>query len=217
MHAKVPVFNERVDALRFFPFPELKVIDAPLGFGFFNAITAAQHALIRDDLGKERRIETNPLTNYNIIVLNQSLKHNSSVSLINTNVTRSGHAYDANVTAALFDFNNKKNMWNVGGKVASSTLIGVENGKNVSGYSHSLYFGKISGRFNFNVGQDLTNDKFNSNDLGYFTFNNFVNHYSWVGYRWIKPTKWYNNIYLNFNAFYSRQLNPSAYRIAIFQ
>jgi len=67
-------------------------------------------------------METDPLTNYNIIVLDKTLKHNSSISLVNTNVMRSGHDYDANVTAALFDFNDKRNMWNIGGKIASSQL-----------------------------------------------------------------------------------------------
>ena len=184
-----------------------------LGFGVFNAITAAQHAVVADELGNEREIETNPLTNYSIIVLNQSLKQNSSVSFINTNVWRSGSDYDANVSAALFDFNDKSNTWNLGGQFSSSSLIGYLPGeKTQSGYSHNLYFGKTSGRFNFRVGQNLSNDKFNNNDLGYFTFNNFLDHTMWVGYRWIKPTKWYNSIFLNFNAQYNRRLTPADYK-----
>jgi hypothetical protein len=192
-------------------------LQSGLGIGIFNAVTAAQHALIEDDAKHQRTIETNPLTNFNIMVLNQSLKHNSSVSLVNTNVWRSGKDYDANVTAGLFDFFDKKNMWNVGGKVASSSKIGyLANGGTQTGYSHSIYFGKASGRFNFNIGEDLTNNKFNSNDLGYFTFNNTLDHNVWVGYRWTKPTNWYNNIYFNLNAFYSRQLTPGIYRSANF-
>lgn len=188
-----------------------------LGFGVFNAITAAQHAVIADDLGNEFKIETNPLTNYSIIVLNQSLKQNSSISFVNTNVWRSGSDYDANVAAALFDLNDKKNMWNIGGKFAGSSLIGYLPGdKTQNGYSHSLYFGKTSGRFNFRIAQELTNDKFNSNDLGYFNFNNYLDHNMWVGYRWIKPTKWYNSIYLNFNAQYNRRLKPADYKSANF-
>jgi hypothetical protein len=188
-----------------------------LGIGFFNAITEAQYAIVEDDLKNDRKIETSPLTNYNIIVLNQSLKNNSSVSFVNTNVLRSGADYDANVMAGLFDLNDKKNTWNVGGKVANSRLMNFLPGGDVlSGYSHNIYFGKISGRFNFNVGQNLTDDKFNSNDLGYFTFNNFLDHNAWMGYRWLKPTGWYNNIRINFNAYYSRQLSPSAYRSSNF-
>ncbi len=186
-----------------------------LGIGIFNAITAPQYAIVEDDAGKQREIETSPLTNYNIIVLNQSLKNNSSISFINTSVWRSGADYDANVMAGLFDFNDKKNMWNVGGKIANSRLINAgPGGKTISGYDHNIYFGKTSGRFNFSLTQELSNDKFNTNDLGYFTFNNFLDHSLWAGYRWIKPTSWYNNIYFNFNAYYSRQLTPSAYRSA---
>jgi hypothetical protein len=192
-------------------------LQSGLGIGFFNAITAAQYALVEDDLKNERKIETSPLTNYNIIVLNQSLKNNSSVSFVNTNVLRSGADYDANLMAGLFDFNDKKNTWNVGGKVANSRLMDyLPDGKVLSGYSHNIYFGKISGRWNFNIGQDLTDDKFNSNDLGYFTFNNFLDHYMWMGFRWLKPTSWYNNIRINFNGYYSRRLTPAAYRSANF-
>ena len=173
-----------------------------LGIGFLNAVTKPQHATIEHTNSKDQwKYETNPLTNYNVLVLNQSLKHNSSISLVNTNVWRSGPDYDANVTAALFDFNNKKNMWNAGGKAAVSNLIGYEpNGDTKTGYSQQLYFGKISGRFNFNVWQELTDTKYSSNDMGYFTNNNFLDHGLWVGYRWTKPKNWYNRIGINFNA-----------------
>ncbi len=188
-----------------------------LGLGFFNAIIAPQNAIVEDDAGNTRKIQTSPLTNYNIVVLNQSLKHNSSVSFVNTSVLRSGNDYDANVSAALFDFNDKKNIWNAGGKVSNSNLVGyLPEGKTQSGYSHSLYFGKTSGNFNFNFEQDLTNDKYNSNDLGYFTFNNFLDHSLWMQYHWLKQSSWYNNFRINFNAYYSRRLTLSAYRNASF-
>jgi hypothetical protein len=63
-------------------------------------------------------------------VLNQSLKNNSSISLVNTNVWRSGKAYDANVTAVLLDMYDKKNNWNIGGNVSISNLMGKED-KNI--------------------------------------------------------------------------------------
>jgi hypothetical protein len=115
-----------------------------LGIGFLNAITSPQHATIENVNTKEQwEYETNPLTNYNIFVLNQSLKHNSSVSLVNTNTWRSGPDYDANVTAGLFDFNDKKNMWNVGGKAAVSSLVGYEpNGDSKTGYRPTTIFWK---------------------------------------------------------------------------
>lgn len=186
-----------------------------LGLGFFNAITAPQYATLEDDAGNQRKVQTNPLTNYNIMVLNQSMKNNSSVSFINTNVWRSGSAYDANVAAGLFDINDKTNTWNVGGQVSTSSLIGyLPGGKTQTGYSHRAYFGKVSGKFLFNVNQEFTDSKFNFNDLGYFNFNNFLNHSLYVGYNWLKASKWYNNLFLNFNAFYARRVIPAAYRNA---
>ncbi|HEX7903218.1 MAG TPA: DUF5916 domain-containing protein [Chitinophagaceae bacterium] len=189
-----------------------------LGIGVLNAVTNNRYATLENSATKEqRKVLIDPLTNSNVFVLDQTLKNNSSVSLVNTNVWRSGKEYDANVTAALFSFNNKKNMWNVNGKVANSQLIGFNaDGSTKSGYNYNIGFGKTSGRFNFNFNQEFSDTNFNSNDLGYFTFNNFLNHSMWAGYRWIKPKKWYNNIFLNFNAFYSRQVTPASYRSANF-
>lgn len=172
-----------------------------LGIGVLNAITRTQYATIENSTTKEQyKEETDPLTNYNIIVLDQTLKHNSSVSLVNTNVWRSGKDYDANVTAALFDFNDKKNMWNVSGKLARSILFGRDGvGKNTQGTSHQLSFGKTSGRLNLNLWQEMTDTKYSHNDLGYFTNNNFIDHGFYIGYKWTEPRKWYNRIFLNFN------------------
>jgi len=179
-----------------------------LGIGVLNAVTNNSYATL-ENMGThgKREVLVHPLTNSNVFVLDQTLKHNSSISLVNTNVWRSGNEYDANVTAALFSFNDKKNTYNVSGKLATSQLIGYNaDGTTKSGYSHSISVGKTSGRFNFQAGQDLTDSKFNNNDLGYFTFGNFLDHYVWMGYRWVKPTNWYNNIRINVNGYYSRNL-----------
>ncbi len=82
-----------------------------LGIGVFNGVTNRANAIIRDDLGNTRIFETQPTTNYNIIVVDQSLKNNSSATIINTNVLRQGSAYDANVSAFLFSLNNKGNKY----------------------------------------------------------------------------------------------------------
>jgi Domain of unknown function (DUF5916) len=179
-----------------------------LGIGVLNAITQKQFAEFRDITTKETiKRETMPLTNYNILVLDQTLKNNSSISLVNTNVWRSGNDYDANVTSALFDLNDKKNRWNVGGNVSFSNLLG-KNGKNTTGYAHSIYFGKTSGRFTFNVWQDLFNDKYDKSDFGYFTNNNTMDQGAWFGYAWTQPKGWYNQVRVNVNGWYSRIVKP---------
>ena len=179
-----------------------------LGVGILNAVTQSQYTTFQNNDSKETRKEVNmPLTNYNVFVLDQTLKNNSSVSLVNTNVWRSGNDYDANVTSALFDFNDKKNKWNVGGNVSFSNILG-KDGKNTTGYAHSIYFGKTSGRFNFNIWQDLYNAKYDKSDFGYFTNNNTMDQGVWAGYNWTKPTGWFNQVRLNTNFWYSRLVSP---------
>lgn len=181
-----------------------------LGIGFLNAITQTQYAQIENLNTKEsRKFLNDPLTNYNVFVLDQAMKHNSSVTLINTNVMRSGTDYDANVTAGLFDLNDKSNTWNIGGKIAVSQLYGTTtNGKTDVGYNHNFYFGKVSGKFNFNVYQELMDKKYTNQDLAYFTNNNYINHGVWAGYSWIEPKKWHNQMRLNFNGFISQLYAP---------
>lgn len=183
-----------------------------LGIGILNAITSPQYATVENTTTKAQySIQTDPLTNYNIFVLNQSLKNNSSLSLVNTSVWRSGSDYDANVTAALFDLNDKKNTWNAGGKAAVSNLSGYEApGKIQTGYSQELFMGKTSGRFNFRIWQELTDNRFSSNDLGYFTNNNYLDHGLWMGYKWTEPKGIYNRIFMNFNARLSKLFTPVA-------
>jgi len=179
-----------------------------LGIGVLNAVTQNQYTTFQDINSKETRKEINmPLTNYNVLVLDQTLKNNSSVSLVNTNVWRSGNDYDANVTSGLFDFNDKKNKWNIGGNVSFSNLMG-KNGKTTTGYAHSIYFAKTSGHFTFNVWQDLFNDKYDKSDFGYFTNNNTMDQGAWAGYNWTKPIGWFNQLRINTNFYFSRLVTP---------
>ena len=172
-----------------------------LGIGFFNAITQPMYATIEDNNGNKRKVQTAPLTNYNIIVFDQTMKNNSAVSFINTSTWRSGSDYDANVSAGMFDFNNKKNTYNWNGKFAVSQLF--YPGKKTNGYSHTLGFSKTGGRWNFQMGEEIANNKYDINDMGILFNNNYIDHYLWTAYRWLKPTTWYNRIQINYNAYYS--------------
>ena len=73
-----------------------------LGVGVLNALVDSASALVEDAEENRREVEVAPLSNYNIIVLDQNLKNNSFVSLINTNVYRAGETYDANVVGTSF-------------------------------------------------------------------------------------------------------------------
>jgi hypothetical protein len=54
--------------------------------GLLNGMAKAAYATITDTIsGTTRKIQTQPFTNYNVLVFDQSLKNNSYVSLTNTN------------------------------------------------------------------------------------------------------------------------------------
>ncbi|MDW8394588.1 MAG: DUF5916 domain-containing protein, partial [Chitinophagales bacterium] len=55
-----------------------------LGIGVFNATTAPVYARAIDPDGVEKEVLYDPLTNYNVLVLDQALKHNSYVNFTNT-------------------------------------------------------------------------------------------------------------------------------------
>lgn len=183
-----------------------------LGVGFFNAITKPMYALVQDKVSQQtREVETGSLVNYNILVVDQTLKNNSSVSLINTNVLRNGSDRDANVTSALASINTKGNTYGFNGNVSVSQVF--EQNKKKTGYFHNVGFGKQSGNWMFNLNQSLTDENYDKNDLGIQFNRNYIDHSFWTGYRWLKPKDWYNKIELNFNATLSRRLNPGDYQI----
>lgn len=180
-----------------------------LGIGIFNAITNSMETEVEDARGSTRLVETQPLTNYNILVFDQSLKNNSSATFINTNVLRQGSAYDANVSALLFNLNNKDNKYFVNGGGKMSYLRGTETS---TGYSYTLRFGKQSGNFTWSYNQVYADDKFDPSDMGFFTNNNFLDQRIGLGYNVYKPSKWYNEWQNWFNASYSRRARPGDYQ-----
>jgi hypothetical protein len=185
-----------------------------LGVGFFNAITRPQYAILESTSTKEQyKLETNPTTNYNILVLDQTMKNNSSVSLINTNVLRNGGSYDANVTAALWDLYDNQVDWNFWGKVANSRLFGyTAPGKTESGYNYELNIGKFKGPFNFDLHRFVADEKYNQNDMGFFNNNNFDNWGVNAWYKVNKPKGFYNNLFFGMNSTWSQRFKPRAYQ-----
>ncbi len=184
-----------------------------LGIGIFNAITSPTYATAEDNNKVQRKIETSPLTNYNIVVLDQALKHNSSISFINTNVWRSGPDYDANVSAFLFDLYDKNVNYNFSGKVGVSQLQGYKPDKGtLNGYNHNITFGKMKGSFTWSLTQSIADKNYQQNDMGYFTNNNYLNYFSWLGYKLVKPKGFYNYLYFNINSEYDNRFTPNTFQ-----
>ena len=171
-----------------------------LGIGFLNAITEKTMATVsNDDNDETRNIEISPLTNYNVMVFDQRFNQNSSVTFINTNVTRNGSFRDANVTGLLFDLNNKTNTYNLSGGLKSSSINDVEN-KN--GYNASLYFAETNGKFRYSIGGDYMSEDFDNNDLGINFRTNYYSVSNNVNYRILNPNKTFNTFRINFNSYF---------------
>src|SRR5688572_1438812 len=96
-----------------------------LGIGIFNALTAPMKANLRSySTSKDTLIITEPLSNYNIIVLDQALKGRSSLTFTNTNVIRDGSYRDANVSAFDWSLYTRSNNYQFRGTARYSTIFG---------------------------------------------------------------------------------------------
>jgi hypothetical protein len=99
-----------------------------LGIGYLNAVTKKTYATIKNtDTQETKAVIVEPLTNYNIIVFDQRFHKNSSVSFINTNVTRNGSFRDGNVSALVWDLNTSKNTYNLSGNIKYSYVNDIED------------------------------------------------------------------------------------------
>ena len=192
-----------------------------LGIGFFNAITEKTSVsiekteTINENTPNETTIKSRrnaivePLANYNIMVLDQQFNKNSSVTLINTNVTRNGNFRDANATGLLLDLVNKKNTYGAIGEVKMSTFNDVENKEN--GYSARFGISKNSGKLRYNINYNYADEHYDINDLGILFRNNYSNFRGEINYRIFKPTKKLNNFWAGFWFNYNQLANPNTY------
>jgi len=181
-----------------------------LGIGFFNAITRPMHATLRDTISSnERKVTTAPLTNYNMIVLDQTLKNGSFVSLMNTNVwqpwDKNEEKYTANVTGAEFKLQNADKKYSVSARATLSQKYHA-NTDNEYGHSYALQGGKTGGRFRATYSLSALSDTYDPNDMGYLRRNNEFNNSFEFSYNTFQPFwKLYttrNSISFNYNQLY---------------
>ncbi|GAB7087260.1 DUF5916 domain-containing protein [Marinifilum fragile] len=146
-----------------------------LGIGVLNAMNRNTYATIQDTVtGESRKEKIQPFTNYNMLVVDKSMKNESYVSLFNTNVYIPETNYIANVTGTEFDFRNGERSHDVKGKVITTQRY-QDEAKDQIGYMHEVQVGKIQGKFTWNYFHRLMTDKYNPNDLGFLYRNNQIN------------------------------------------
>jgi hypothetical protein len=170
-----------------------------LGIGILNAVTEKTTAtILNKDTEETRREVVEPLANYNVLVLDQRFHKNSSISFVNTNVTRNGDFRDGNVSALVWDLNTKKNTYNLSGDFKYSYVNDIEDKK---GIATTLNFAETSGKYRYSFGGDLFTKNFDNNDLGINFETNYYSIYGNANYRILNPTKYFNSFRLNYNNF----------------
>ncbi|MFD2823630.1 DUF5916 domain-containing protein [Lacinutrix iliipiscaria] len=183
-----------------------------LGIGVFNAITEKTKARVKNTVTGDTREEVvEPLSNYNIIVVDQQFNGNSSVSLINTNVTRDGHFRDSNVTGLLADISNKRNTYNIQGQIKMSNVSLPEKDNLETGLSTFFYIAKTHGKYRYSFDYSFANSNYDINDLGLNNTNNYSNFGIDAWYQIFEPTEKLNNFYIGTWVNYRMLYKPNTY------
>lgn len=189
-----------------------------LGIGVFNAVTEPMWAEVSDTLTKSvRRVKTEPLTNYNMIVFDQSLKNNSFVSMSNTNVIRAAakdeNYYTADVTnlSTLLQTNNK--LYSVSGGTSLSQKYFKDSDARL-GHSLDLSAGKTGGAFRTEYFFSMMSDSFDPNDMGYLRRNNEIEHAVEVSYNTFQPIGYLMTTRSSLSFGYSQLFEPRAFTSA---
>ncbi len=182
-----------------------------LGIGVFNGITAPQNGTtLNTNDSTEREVMISPLSNFNVIVLDQNLKNNSFVTLTNTNVWREGSFYDANVTGLNTKINTENNNYFIEGRAVLSALL--QNSENLIGHSWGVEVGKQRGAFAFGLEYYEESDTYNPNDLGFLMANNSRVAEINFAYRNFKPSFFnLNKFIMNSGLTYERLYAPNLY------
>ena len=180
-----------------------------LGIAVLNAIAQKEYAVVRNKTtGRDSTIVTEPLTNYNVFVLDQAMKNRSYITFTNTNVLREGIEKDANVSALDFSFFDKKNIFNTRGAVRYSKVAGTGG---YDGYSSFLRMGKVSGKIQYFVQNTIETDKYDPNDLGILPANNEVTYTGKASYNQNKPKGKFLTYIYSVSANYGLLYKPYVY------
>ncbi len=179
-----------------------------LGVGMLNAMTTDTYAKIKNsETGEEQKILTQPFTNYNILVFDQSLKNNSYISLINTNTTMEKTQYMANVTGTELRMYDKTNMYGIRGEAAlSQHYYGDQN--NNFGYKYDISVGKFGGKIQYRLSRELTSDTYDQNDLGFQRRNNEIQNQVSFDYNIYKPFGKFLSFRSGLNVEYNQLFKP---------
>ena len=180
-----------------------------LGIGVLNAVTDESFRTVTDTTGRTERQLLEPLTNYNVVVLDQRFNRNSSVSFINTNTWREGGARDANVAGLLTSIYDGSGQYRLDGSVKRSDIF--TDTARQTGYEASLRLGDVDGQWRWATLQTLSTDDYDINDMGFQQRNNQIRNYSEVSFQTFKPQGPFNRTSYTLYNIYSSLYQPQRF------
>lgn len=202
-----------------------------LGIGIFNAVTAPSISRLRNiSLQRDSLITTEPLSNFNLIVLDQALRGRSSITFTNTNVIRNGKDRDANVSAFDWSLFNRSSNFQFSGTARYSKIFGYTpyygsihlvddtvrlNGKVMikpyGGYNTKLSFAKVGGTVQGSISGSIISNTYDPNDLAILQTPNIVNYYAGISYNQLTATENFITYRFSLNAKYNLLYKPYKY------
>ena len=185
-----------------------------LGIGFLNAVAAPMYATVLDNSSNEKtKVLTSPLTNYNIIVLDQALRGRSYITFTNTSTVRQNGGRDADVASLDVSLYDKSNTYNVKTYGRYSRILSFNSR---DGFNTGLRLGKVSGRVQYYAQGDIKSSYYDPRDLGYIQTANVAGYTGNVTYNQFTSTKNFLRYHYSFNATLQRMYRPNAFSHAQF-
>ncbi len=191
-----------------------------LAVGVFNAITDNTYAQIETVLGEQEKFQTDPTTNYSILVFDQALSNNSSAYIINTNVLRSGEFRHANVTGAGTTIMDRSNTYQFHLSGAFNQLY-LKNGESDNSFNveigsrYDARIAKTRGNFQYSLRRAAINPDYNDNDMGLTLRTNEITDRIFLHYNIYEPfwklRNWRNRIILQNQARYDNYRMENMY------
>ncbi|WP_460566378.1 DUF5916 domain-containing protein [Flaviaesturariibacter terrae] len=209
-----------------------------LGIGVFNAVTAPMKARFRRyDNKADTVLQTEPLANYNLVVLDQALRGRSSLTFTSATVIRDGANRDANTSAFDWSLYDRSNTHVFSGTVRASNVFGYtlynpytefyftdtvrrDDGhlylRPYSGFATRARYAKVSGHWRYSGSVNVESDKYDPNDLGYLQAPNEVTFAGNASYNVFEPTAHFINYSYTLSAYQTNLYKPYAYGITEF-
>lgn len=184
-----------------------------LGVGFLNAVTADTYATIKDTLqGSSRSYRVQPLSSYNVVVVDMPIKNSSYVSLINANMLMPSTQFVFNNSATEFYLANKSQSYALKGIIqyamhSDSGRIAKQGG------AYSISVLKTAGVFRFELANTLYSNTYVPSYMGYLDQNNRVITYGKIQYLSYEQKPHTKYRFVTMYGTYERVYNPSRYSL----